>query len=385
MAAWGILVAAGSGSRLGAEKNKVLLPLGGEALFCHGLRLLRQVCAGVVLVIRPEDEGFITQALSAAGLQADKIVYGGESRRHSVEHALAALPDEADVLLVHDAARPFAALDMAQEVLRQARAMGAAVPALPVTDTLKIGQEGLITGTQPREGLYAVQTPQGFRRELLERAYAACADALTDDAGLVERLGLPVALVPGSRRNMKITLPEDFAMAEQMMMNIPRVGLGYDVHRLVPGRPLILGGVTIPHEMGLLGHSDADAALHALTDALLGACAMGDIGQHFPDSDPQYKGISSLLLLEKAVALLRERGFRPLQCDLTIQAQRPKLAPYIPQMRENIARALGISMDKVGLKATTTETLGFVGREEGIAVQAVAVVGGWAINQPKWE
>lgn len=373
MSAWGILVAAGSGSRLGAQQNKVLLPLGGEALFCHGLRLLRQVCAGVVLVIRPEDEGAVKSALHQAALSADKIVYGGDTRRHSVENALAALPEEAEVLLVHDAARPFAGLGMARAVLEKAGEVGAAVPAVPVTDTLKKGQAGLVTGTQAREGLFAVQTPQGFKRELLEQAYAACADALSDDAGLVERLGLPVAIVPGSRKNIKITLPEDFVMAEQMM-GTPRVGMGYDVHRLVLGRPLILGGVTIPHAMGLLGHSDADAALHALTDALLGACAMGDIGQHFPDSDPQYKGVSSLLLLEQAVALIREKGFVPRQCDLTIQAQRPKLAPHIPQMRANIASALGLSIDHVSVKATTTEGLGFVGREEGIAVQAVAVV-----------
>jgi len=373
MSAWGILVAAGSGSRLGAEQNKVLLPLGGEALFCHGLRLLRQLCEGVVLVIRPEDEGAVQAALDQSGLMADRIVYGGETRRHSVENALAALPEGADLLLVHDAARPFAGLGMAKDVLRLAREMGAAVPALPVTDTLKTGQEGLVTGTQPREGLYAVQTPQGFRRAVLERAYRECPDALTDDAGLVERLGLKVALVPGSRKNIKITLPEDFAMAEQMLGHFPRVGTGYDVHRLVAGRPLILGDVTIPHDKGLLGHSDADAALHALADALLGACALGDIGQHFPDSDRAYKGISSMLLLEKVVALMRDKGFVTRQCDLTIMAQQPKLAPFIPQMRENIAKALGIPLDRVGIKATTTEGLGFVGREEGIAVQASVV------------
>lgn len=374
MSAWGILVAAGSGSRLGAEENKILLPLGGEALFCHGLRLLKGLCEGVILVIRPEDEAAVAAALARAGLAADSIAYGGETRRHSVENALQKLPEGADLLLVHDAARPFAGLEMAREVMRRARDTGAAVPALPVTDTLKKGEKGLVTGTQLREGLYAVQTPQGFRRELLLRAYRECPDALTDDAGLVERLGLPVALVPGSRRNIKITLPEDYAMAEQMMGNGTRVGMGYDVHRLAEGRELILGGVRIPHEKGLLGHSDADVALHALIDALLGACALGDIGRHFPDSDPQYRGVSSLLLLEKTAGILREAGFRPLQCDLTIIAQLPRLAPHIPGMRANIAAALGIPLDRVGLKATTTEGLGFAGREEGIAAQAVAVV-----------
>lgn len=376
MSVYGILVAAGSGSRLGAETNKILLPLGGEALFCHALRALRQVSDGVILVIRPEDEQAVREAMRLSGLSAEQLVYGGEQRRHSVENALARLPASADLVLVHDAARPFAGPALMERVIKAARETGAAVPALPVTDTLKKGEGGLVTGAQPREGLYAVQTPQGFARDVLIRAYQECPKALTDDAGLVERLGLPVALVPGHRSNLKITLPEDFIMAEQMLGQGLRVGLGYDVHRLVAGRPLVLGGVTIPYEKGLLGHSDADAVLHALTDALLGACALGDIGQHFPDSDPAYKGISSLILLEKAVALMGEKGFVPAQCDITIQAQRPRLAPYLPQMRETIAKALNLTEDKVGLKATTTEGLGFVGREEGIAAQAVVMVRG---------
>lgn len=374
MSVWGVLVAAGSGIRLGAGINKALLLLGGEALFCHGFRALKRVCAGVVLVIRPEDQAEVEEALLHGGLQADRMAYGGETRRQSVENALAQLPADAQIVLVHDAARPFAGEGMMREVIRKAHEAGAAVPALPMTDTLKKSRGEFIAGTQSREGLYAVQTPQGFRRDILERAYKECSDALTDDAGLVERLGLPVALVPGSRHNIKITLPEDFSMAEKLMRMPPRVGLGYDVHRLVEGRALILGGVTIPYEKGLMGHSDADAALHALTDALLGACALGDIGGHFPDTDPAYKGISSLALLEKTVALLQKKGFTPLSCDLTIQAQRPKLAPHLPRMQANIAAALGVSPGKVGLKATTTEGLGFVGREEGIAVQAVAVV-----------
>ncbi|MDD4080373.1 MAG: 2-C-methyl-D-erythritol 4-phosphate cytidylyltransferase [Eubacteriales bacterium] len=374
MSVWGILVAAGSGRRLGADRNKALLALGGEALFCHALRALNRICDGVVLAIRPEDEAEATEALLYSGLQADRLAYGGETRRHSVENALAQLPQDADIVLVHDAARPFADEAMMREVIRKASVVGAAVPALPVTDTLKRGAEDFITGTQPREGLYAVQTPQGFRRDVLERAYREIPDALTDDAGLVERLGFQVALVPGSRRNIKITLPEDFAMAEQMLSSSLRVGTGYDAHRLVPGRPLILGGVEIPHDKGLLGHSDADAALHALIDALLGACALGDIGSLFPDSDPAYKGISSVLLLERTVALMREKGLFPIQCDLTIMAQNPKMAPHIPEMRDNIARALGIPAERVNVKATSTEGMGFVGREEGIAVQAVAMV-----------
>jgi len=373
MSVCGILLAAGAGTRLGAGRNKALLPLGGEPLFLHALRALQPHCKHIVLAVGEGERDAFYGAMDAAGLSADAVVTGGAQRRHSVERALRALPEDADILLVHDAARPFPSGRLIRAVLAAASQTGAAVPALPVDDTLR-GRSGNATRTLPREGLYRVQTPQGFRRGLLEKAYAASPDALTDDAGLVERLGEPVALVPGEPRNFKITRREDLDMAERLLSGCLRAGTGYDAHRLAEGRALVLCGVDIPHETGLLGHSDADVALHALTDALLGACALGDIGTHFPDSRPEYKGVSSLLLLEKTRELMRERGFVPHQCDLTVLAQRPRLAPYIPQMRLNIARALGLPLSRVSVKATTTEGMGFEGREEGMSAQASALV-----------
>jgi len=228
-----------------------------------------------------------------------------------------------------------------------------------------------------------VQTPRCFLREVLEEAHAAAArDGFTgtDDASLVERLGLPVLLTEGNRNNIKLTTGEDLRMAEELLREpaLPtlRIGTGYDVHRLVPDRELILCGVKIPHTLGLLGHSDADVALHALMDAMLGAMALGDIGKHFPDSDPTYKGISSMKLLEHTVNLLKEHGARVSNCDVTIVAQKPKLAPYILQMRQNVAGALGLPLDRVSVKATTTEQLGFEGEQLGISAQAVAMVCG---------
>jgi 2-C-methyl-D-erythritol 2,4-cyclodiphosphate synthase len=231
--------------------------------------------------------------------------------------------------------------------------------------------------------LRAVQTPQGFSKDLLLRAHRLAEELgmlATDDAALVEALGVPVRLVEGSYDNLKLTTPEDIDAAEAVLRrrsgNTPamRIGHGYDVHQLVPGRKLILGGETIPHETGLLGHSDADVALHALIDAMLGAAARGDIGQHFPDSDQKYKGISSLMLLQETGVLLEKLNWRVGNAEITIAAQRPKLAPYIPAMRQNIAKALQISLDCVSVKATTTEHLGFEGEEKGISAQAVCML-----------
>lgn len=373
MSVCGILLAAGAGARLGAGRNKALLPLGGEALFLHALRALKPHCRNVILVVGEGEEEAFSRAMNAAGVSADTVLTGGAERRHSVERALGKLPKDADILLVHDAARPFPTSRLIHSVLRAAGETGAAVPALPVDDTLR-EKNGETTRTHPREGLYRVQTPQGFNRKLLEKAYAENPDTLTDDAGLVEKLGEPVALVPGDPRNFKITRREDLDLAERLLSGCLRAGTGYDAHRLVPGRALVLCGVDIPHETGLLGHSDADVALHALADALLGACALGDIGAHFPDSREEYRGVSSLLLLEKTRELIAEKGFIPHQCDLTILAQRPRLAPHILQMRRNIAQALGLPLSRVSVKATTTEGMGFEGREEGISAQAAAMV-----------
>ncbi len=373
MKACGIVVAAGAGSRMGLATNKALLPLCGQPLFLYALKALAPHCHQLLLVTRQAEADAFRAALLDSNLDRVQLVTGGATRRQSVQNALAEVDPACGLVLVHDAARPLAGGAMIQEVIQAARAQGAAVPALPVDDTLR-SQAGEGTRTISREGLYRVQTPQAFHRELLLRAYRHSPEALSDDAGLVERLGQPVHLVPGGAMNFKITRQEDWAMAERLLLAGLRVGSGVDTHRLVQGRPLVLGGVTIPHETGLLGHSDADVALHALTDALLGACALGDIGQHFPDSDPAYRGASSLELLQAAARVLAKAGFMPWQCDVTILAQAPKLAPYLMDMRQNIAGALGLPLDRVSLKATTTEGLGPEGRGEGITAQAIAQV-----------
>lgn len=369
----GILVAAGAGTRLQAGMNKALTPLGGEPLFLYALRALRPFCDHMILVVREGESGLFEDALRAAHQGPVHLATGGQERRHSVENGLKEVPGDTDIVLIHDAARPFPGPSLIRRVIQGAAAYGAAVPALPVKDTLRRQEAGL-TRTLSREGVFQVQTPQGFQRDLILRAYAHSPRSLTDDAGLVELLGETVSLSEGDARNFKITTQEDKKMAEMMVSGASRTGTGFDVHRLVPGRALILGGVVIPHGTGLLGHSDADAALHALCDALLGACALGDIGQHFPDSKEEYRGIPSLKLLEKTRQIMTDSGFCPLQCDLTIVAQKPMLAPHIPAMRKNIAQALGLREEKVSVKATTTEGLGFEGREEGISAQAVAMV-----------
>lgn len=375
MSIWSVLLSGGSGTRMGANKNKTLLPLLGESVICHSLRTLQRHCDGTVLVIRPEDESDILCALKRSGLSVDAIAYGGADRQQSVKNGLDTLPEDCDVVLVHDGARPLVDDETVQNVIASVREHGSGVASTPVTDTFKeVDEQNIAVATPDRSRLRAVQTPQGFKKELLLRAHREISQRCTDDAALVSLLGVPVHLCEGSRSNIKLTTPEDIAMAEHYLHVFPRIGHGYDAHRLVEGRKLILGGVDIPYEKGLLGHSDADVLLHAITDALLGAAALGDIGKHFPDSDPKYKGISSLLLLENAVSLLREKGFEPLNVDATVICQRPKLAKHIPAMRENIAHALGIPVDCVSVKATTSEGMGFEGEGLGISTHAVAML-----------
>lgn len=375
MSTWSLLLSGGSGTRMGCAGNKTLLPLLGESAVCHALRTLRRHCDGVVMVIRPVDEKDIRAALMQSRLSVEKIVYGGADRQESVCNGLTALPDDCDIVLVHDGARPLVDDETVRNVISSVRQYGSGIASTPVTDTFKqVDENGVAVATPDRNFLRAVQTPQGFKKDLLLRAHHEIKERCTDDAALVSQLGVPVHLCEGSRRNIKLTTPEDIAMAEHYLNVFPRIGHGYDAHKLVEGRKFILGGVDIPYEKGLLGHSDADVLLHAITDALLGAAAMGDIGKHFPDKDPQYKGISSLLLLEKAVALLRENGFEPLNIDATVICQRPKLAPHIPQMRENIARACGLEVDCVSVKATTTEGMGFEGEGLGVSTHAVALI-----------
>ena len=375
MSTWAILLSGGSGTRMGAEMNKTLLPLMGECALMRALRALRRHCDGAVIVLRPEDENAVRAALTDSGLTAEAFAYGGADRQESVGNGLRQLPEDCDIVLVHDGARPLPDDATIVNVIESVRKYGSGIASTAVTDTIKqVTPDGIVAATPDRSTLRAVQTPQGFRRDLLERAHREIGERCTDDAALVAKLGVPIRLTEGSPRNIKLTTPEDMKLAQFYLNGLPRVGHGYDAHRLVEGRRLILGGVDIAWEKGLLGHSDADVLVHAVIDALLGAAALGDIGQHFPDKDPQYKDVSSIKLLKETGRILREAGFSVRNIDATLIAQRPKLAAHIPQMRSNIAAALGMDAAFVSVKATTTEGMGFEGAGEGISAHAVALI-----------
>jgi 2-C-methyl-D-erythritol 4-phosphate cytidylyltransferase/2-C-methyl-D-erythritol 2,4-cyclodiphosphate synthase len=312
------------------------------------------------------------EAIAAACPKPCAVVQGGATRADSVRNGLAAATGE--LVAIHDAARPFVSESVITAALTAAAETGAAAPAVPVKDTVKVADSsGRVLDTPDRATLYAVQTPQCFRRALYTRALAAVtgekARLVTDDCSLFELAGLPVRLTEGDYANYKITTKEDLQKEKTM-----RIGHGYDVHRLVEDRKLIMGGVEIPYEKGLLGHSDADVLLHAVMDAVLGAAALGDIGQHFPDNDPAYKGADSLALTREVARIIAEHGYKVGNIDATILCQRPKLAPHIPAMRRNIADAFGLPVDAVSVKATTEEHLGFTGEGLGIAAHAVALI-----------
>ena len=387
-----IVAAAGAGKRLGLGKNKAFAEVGGLPLLVQCLRMVNDTgMAYKTIVAVGADEVAMTEALLKdyyeyfAGLQTT-VVAGGAERTDSVKNALALAGSEGWIA-VHDGARPFAGTEVFERTLQAAQQTGAAIAAVPVKNTIKVvDADGFVVNTPQRSSLMAVQTPQIFKAQLLQRAYSdenLKGAAVTDDASLVERLGVKVAVALGSYENIKITTPEDLLLAEKicadrgmtMMQSLKmpqfRVGSGYDVHRLTRDRKLILCGVEVPYELGLDGHSDADVAVHALMDALLGAAALGDIGKHFPDTDDRFKGADSMKLLEHVLALLKERCWRVNNADVTIIAQKPKLAGYIPAMRDNLAKAMGLEADAVNVKATTTEKLGFTGRGEGIAAEAV--------------
>jgi len=400
--AWSaIVVAAGRGSRMGADVPKQFLKLAGKPMLLYALELFESMPEiGEIVLVTGEDEIERCEALCAAhGLRkVRRVAAGGTERQQSVHRGLAAASGE--WVLVHDAARPLVTAEAVRRCIAAAEASGAAALAVPVKDTIKIVDKGgRITATPERRTLRAVQTPQAFRRELLLACHERAARdgfAATDDAMVVERYGHPVATAEGEYSNIKITTPEDLALAEWLLRtgrredadapagaaaggafsegagSMIRIGQGFDVHAFAEGRPLVVGGVRIPHERGLLGHSDADVLLHAIADAVLGALGLGDIGKHFPDTDPAYKDADSAKLLEHVWSLAKERGWRLGNVDATIIAQRPKMAPHIPRMVETIARVLEADEpSQVNVKATTTERLGFTGREEGIAAQAV--------------
>lgn len=365
-----IIVAAGRGKRLGSSLPKQFLKVRGRTILEMSVEAFEQnKYVDEIFVAANADYCELTEKLCRGFSKLKKIVAGGAERQDSVRAALDCLRGENGIVLVHDAARPFVSEAVINAVIEGTADFGAAIPTVPAKDTIR-QVDGTGSRTLQRETLARVQTPQGFRISLIKHAFEkAQAEGFlgTDDASLVERMGINISMVQGEDANRKITTREDL---ETEM----RIGTGYDVHRLVEGRPLVLCGEQIPYEKGLLGHSDADVALHALMDAMLGAAGLGDIGKHFPDTDERYRGISSMKLLQKTAELLREAGYFLGNADITIIAQRPKIAGYIPKMRANIAEIMNCDENKINIKGTTTEKLGFVGREEGIASEAVCIL-----------
>ena len=347
-----VIVAAGASRRMGFDK--LAYPLDGGTVLEKSVRAFDTHPAIDEILLVAGENAPQAALLAAACAKPAKTVAGGAS---------------------HDAARPFVTPQVIWDALEAAYETGAAAPAVPVKDTVKVAADGLVVETPAREKLYAVQTPQCFRTALYRQVLAqVCCDAVTDDCSAFELAGLPVRLTQGDYANYKITTREDLPAPEKNGGNGMRIGHGYDVHRLVEGRALVLGGVTVPYEKGLLGHSDADVLTHAVMDALLGAAALGDIGKLFPDTDPAYKGADSIALLQEVGRVLARAGWAAGNIDATLLCQAPKLAPHIPAMRENLAAALGISAEDVSVKATTEEKLGFTGSGEGIAAHSVCLL-----------
>ncbi len=367
-----ILVAAGSGSRFGADTPKQFLPLAGKPVIRHAAEAL----AAHVTLLQPVGDAAPIEA-ALAGLDHLPTVAGGATRQDSVRTGLEALvPHAPDIVLVHDAARPRIPPGTVPALRAALEHAPGAIPALPVADTLKRAHNGVIVATVPREGLFRAQTPQAFRFAALLAAHRAGFQGATDDASLLEAAGATVAIVPGADDNIKLTYPEDLARLEHAMTAhlIPRVGTGFDVHVLEAGRPLLLCGVAVPHDQGLAGHSDADVGIHALCDAIYGALAEGDIGRHFPPSEATWKDADSTRFLAHAAGRIAARGGILANADVTLICERPKIAPHAEAMRARLAALLGVDPGRVSVKATTTEKLGFTGRGEGIAAQAAATV-----------
>jgi len=389
-----ILAAGGRGLRLGHSQPKQLLEVAGRPILERSVSLLHEhPDVHEVIVALPEE---LVQNPPAYLLKASKplrVVAGGVRRQDSVAAAFRLVSDRADVIVIHDAARPFATSGLIARTIAAAAESGAALAALEARDTVKairlapsdaagLAQaeqaERFVRQTLDRRSIFLAQTPQAFRREVLRDALALQDDA-TDEAALAERAGHAVRIVEGEASNIKVTTAEDLVIAEAIgrggkPARTGRAGMGYDLHRFVEGRPLILGGVTIPFDRGLAGHSDADAVCHAVTDAILGAAGAGDIGRHFSDTDPRWKGASSVDLLRRAVEVVRAEGLAVGNVDATVILERPKLAPYIDQMRANLAAVLGVSLDRVSIKGKTNEGLGEIGRGEAVAVHAIALV-----------
>ena len=389
-----IIAAAGRGERFGGGIPKQLMTLGGRPI------LQRSVDAFVLheritdlIVALPFELAADTPSYLRGRSKPIEIVEGGNRRQDSVARAFACVPPAADIVVIHDAARPLVSSALIARTIDAAAAHGAAIAAVAATDTVKRADERrFVVDTLPRHRIFLAQTPQAFRTSVLREALAstdAAAEA-TDEASLIERAGHRVQLVDGDPRNLKITTADDLAAAEGLVEAVSgrrtigasslRIGNGYDLHRLVPGRRLVLGGVTIPFEKGLAGHSDADAVCHAVTDAILGAAGAGDIGRHFPDSDPAWKDADSIALLRRAVEIVGASGYVVLNIDVVVIAEQPKVTPHAEEMRRNLASAIGIRPDQVSVKGKTNEGVGSVGAGESIAVHSVALLMGSAVR-----
>jgi len=373
-----VIVAAGSGSRAGPGQAKQWRLLGGRPVLSWSAEALAAAGADPLVVVAPPGDEDKARA-RLRHLPGLKVCAGGATRAESVRNGLQALAaDPPEAVLVHDAARPLVTRGHVETLLQALEGADGAVPALPVADTVKRADASGALRTTPREGLLRIQTPQAFRYGVLVDAYARWTgrEAPTDDAAAVEAAGGRVVAAPGDPALMKLTYPEDFAMAEALAVQarVTRIGQGFDAHRFGPGDSVWLCGLNIPHDQGLVGHSDADVGLHALTDALLGAVGRADIGEHFPPSDPRWRGAASDQFVRHAVELVREAGGRIVNADLTLICEAPKIRPHREAMRARVAELLELPLDRVSVKATTTEGMGFTGRREGLAAQAVVAV-----------
>ena len=383
-----IIPAGGAGRRFNAGTAKQYLSLNGLPILAHSLKVLEQAedIDEIILVVPETDIKSVRDKLICKNnlQKVAKIVAGGAKRQDSVCNGIAAVEGQCDIVVVHDGVRPFVTVEMIKRAVEAARRFQAAVIGVPAKDTIKETEvNDFIVRTVPRQNLWITQTPQAFHFDVLQKAYeAACRDNYcgTDDASLVERIGVKVKMIAGSYENIKITTPEDLVVAEALLKSRTggkmqvRTGFGYDSHRFAEGRKLILGGVEIPFAKGLQGHSDADALLHAVCDALLGAAGAGDIGRHFPDNDQAYKDISSIILLERVREIIAAKRFFVTNIDISVIMEKPKLAPFAGEITANIAKVLNMPAGDVNLKAKTNEGMGFVGRNEGIAVFAVATL-----------
>jgi 2-C-methyl-D-erythritol 4-phosphate cytidylyltransferase/2-C-methyl-D-erythritol 2,4-cyclodiphosphate synthase len=381
-----IIAAGGSGRRLGAAKPKQLLDIGGGTMLQHSLTAFhRHPRIHEIVLVLPKGTAtsFLLGKVSGREYPELRTAIGGERRQDSVANAFDVVSETTDVVLIHDAARPFVTADLIDRTIDAAAEHGAAIAALQSRDTIKrVDASGTITETIPRETIYLAQTPQGFRREVLAKAIAVGRGGVeaTDEALLAERAGYTVHVVDGDPGNVKITTEADLdaARARTAATKKPartgRAGTGYDLHRLVDGRPLVIGGVTIPAERGALGHSDADVVCHAATDAVLGAAGLGDIGRHFPDSDPRWKNADSVALLAQARVMVADAGYEVGNLDVTVILERPKIKDHVEAMRARVAQALAIDLSRVSIKGKTNEGMDAIGRGEAIAAHAIALI-----------